>query len=969
MVRLGNTQEDAGRTDGPTRGSTFPRVAAFGAFRLRVTERILERDGIPVKIGSRALDILLTLVERAPQVVSKRDLLGRGWGELVVEESSLRWHIASLRKALGDGESGVNYITNIPSRGYCFVATVNWDNSAVLPTKDSRAGKSASSLPGRPLLMVGRDDALQEVTGRILEHRFVSIVGPGGIGKTTVALAVAHELLAEFPGAIHFLDLAAVEDPRLVAGALASELGISVVSDNPLPVILTFLREQRTLLVLDSCEHVIGAVAALAESIFREAPQVYILATSRESLRAQGERVHHLPPLECPPADALSLTATQALAFPAVQLFVKHVAASGYPFELGDADAPIVGEICRRLDGIALALELAACRVGVYGVQGTASLLDKQFRLLWHGRRTALPRHQTLSATLDWSYNLLSGTEQRTLCHLSVFVGSFSLEAALDVITRDLDASEVAETLATLVEKSLVTLDRAPTIRYRLLDTTRAYAWQKLVDGGEHLRTARRHCEYLAQVLEQFNATAAIPCSPEAVNFFVANLANLRAALEWSFSEQGDSVLGARVTAASAALFFELTLLPECITWTERALRALDAVGKGTRAELELQTCFALAFAVTKGNVWVARNALMRALELAESLRDPATQLLLLHALYRWQTRSGDFRGLAVLTSRIEAVAREIDDPLADAIAHALVAITCYYIGDGREVPRHAQLALSGPLRSATLNASTFGYLNRTAVRNVLARSLWALGLPDQALVVAGEAAREATDLGDPLTLAYVLGSILFVYVRTGQWLTAEEVINRLHGYATKHHLSTYVPLAVGWQGHLAVLRGDLSRGIELLQTALADLRVAGYELYSRLLNAALAEGLAKAGQLELAYSRVCEAVAWSESHGPSADLLELLRVKGDTLIAMSPSDTRQGEACLQNSLDLARQQGALSMELRSGMSLARVWAGQGQSERAVALLAPIYNRFSEGFETLDVVVASKLLDRLRSRG
>ena len=969
MVRLSNTQEEAARTDGPTRGSTFPQVAAFGAFRLRVTERILEKDGIPIKIGSRALDILLTLVERAPDVVIKRDLIARVWGNLVIDESSLRWHVGSLRKTLGDDESGAQYVTNVVGRGYCFAVPVTWTTEAPIAVEREATSPCATRLPRRPLRMVGRDGAVRDLKKRVIEQRFVSIVGPGGIGKTTVALAVSHDVLPEFAGAVQFIDFAAIENPQLVGSALASQLGLSTVLENPLPVILAFLRERRVLLVFDSCERVIEATAALAENIFRDAPQVHILATSRESLRAQGERVHHLRPLECPPADAVSLTATQALAFPAVQLFVKHVAASGYPFELGDADAPIVGEICRRLDGIALALELAACRVGVYGVQGTASLLDKQFRLLWHGRRTALPRHQTLSATLDWSYNLLSGTEQRTLCHLSVFVGSFSLEAALDVITRDLDAGEVTETLATLVEKSLVTLDRAPTIRYRLLDTTRAYAWQKLVDGGEHLRTARRHCEYLAQVLEQFNATAAIPCSPEAVNFFAANLGNLRAALEWSFSEQGDSVLGARVTAASAALFFELTLLPECITWTERALRALDAVGKGTRAELELQTCFALSFAVTKGNVWVAHNALMRALELAESLRDPATQLLLLHALYRWQTRSGDFRGLAVLTSRIEAVAREIDDPLADAIAHALVAITCYYIGDGREVPRHAQLALSGPVRSATLNASTFGYLNRTAVRNVLARSLWALGLPDQALVVAGEAAREATDLGDPQTLAYVLGSILFVYVRTGQWLTAEEVINRLHGYATKHHLSTYVPLAVGWQGHLAVLRGDLSRGIELLQTALADLRVAGYELYSRLLNAALAEGLAKAGQLELAYSKVCEAVAWSESHGPSADLLELLRVKGETLIAMSPSDTRQGEACLQNSLDLARQQGALSMELRSGMSLARVWAGQGQSERAVALLAPIYDRFSEGFETLDVVVASKLLDRLRSRG
>src|SRR5580693_5796976 len=539
MVRLGNTQEEAARTDGPTRGSTFPRVATFGTFRLCVTERILEKDGVPVKIGSRAIDILLTLVERAPNLVIKRDLISRVWGNLVIDESSLRWHIASLRKTLGDDESGVRYVTNVVGRGYCFAAPVTWTTKAPIAVQGEATSPRATRLPMHPLRIVGRDGAVRDLRKRLIEQRFVSIVGAGGIGKTTVALAVAHELLAEFPGAIHFLDLAAVEDPRLVAGALASELGISVVSDNPLPVILTFLREQRTLLVLDSCEHVIGAVAALAESIFRGAPQVYILATSRESLRAQGERVHHLPPLECPPADAVSLTATQALAFPAVQLFVELVAASGYPFELGDADAPIVGEICRRLDGIALALELAACRIGVYGVRGTASLLDKQFRLLWHGRRTALPRHQTLSATLDWSYNLLSGTEQLILRRLAVFVGGFSLEAALNVVAESLGPGQLTETLATLADKSLVTPDRTTAMRYRLLDTTRAYAWQKLTESGEHLKILRRHCEKMIHEMVQVGAKIREILSPGSLDFFLQSLSNLRAALEWSFSDQG----------------------------------------------------------------------------------------------------------------------------------------------------------------------------------------------------------------------------------------------------------------------------------------------------------------------------------------------------------------------------------------------------------------------------------------------
>ena len=388
------------------------------------------------------------------------------------------------------------------------------------------------------------------------------------------------------------------------------------------------------------------------------------MVTSREALRAEGEQVHHLPPLECPPSDTESLTATQALGFPAVQLFVKQVANSGHAFELTDADAPIVAEICRRLDGIALALELAAARVGVHGVRGTASLLDKQFRLLWRGRRTALPRHQTLSATLDWSYNLLSPTEQLVLRRLAVFVGGFSLEAALDVAAEGLDPAELTETLATLVDKSLVTSDRATAMRYRLLDTTRAYAWQKLTESGEDQKILRRHCEHLIHALEQFGATIWAPPSPESIDFFVLNLSNLRAALEWSFSDQGDTGLGAKLTGVSACLFFQVGLLPECAAWTERAIGALDTLSKGTQLELELLACFASSLMVTKGNVPTTHTALVRALDIAERLNAAPMQLYILHALYKWQIRSGDLRGFRELTDRVETVAKADCGPL-----------------------------------------------------------------------------------------------------------------------------------------------------------------------------------------------------------------------------------------------------------------------------------------------------------------
>jgi predicted ATPase/DNA-binding winged helix-turn-helix (wHTH) protein len=956
------TQE---KEDTPAVGPSALRgkVASFGPFRLHTTERLLEKNGAPLKLGSRALDILITLLEHAPEVVSKRDLIRRVWRQLVVDEVSLRVHVAALRKRLGDGDSSVSYITNIPGRGYCFAGAVTWAEAEATPRK---ASKTAPRLPREPLLMVGRDNVVRELTVQLKKQRFVSIVGAGGIGKTTIALTLAHRMLSEFQGAVHFLDFGAVEDARLLTSLLASQLGLAAVSDQPLPVILTFLREQRVLLVFDSCEHLIEPIAALTENIFRDAPQVHILVTSREALRAEGEQVHHLPPLECPPSYAESLTATQALGFPAVQLFVRQVANSGYAFELTDADAPIVAEICRRLDGIALALELAAARVGVHGVQGTALLLDKQFRLLWHGRRTALPRHQTLSATLDWSYNLLSQTEQLVLRRLAVFVGGLSLEAALDVAAESLDPAELTETLATLVDKSLVTSDSTAAMRYRLLDTTRAYAWQKLTESGEDLKILRRHCEHMIHRLERFGATIWALPSPESIHFFVLNLSNLRAALDWSFSDQGDTRLGAQLTRASASLFFQVGVLPECVAWTERAIGALDTLSKGTQLELELLACFASSLMVTRGNVPATHTALIRGLDIAERLKVAPMQLYLLQALYKWQIRSGDLHGLRELTSRIETVAKQIDDPLADAIAHSSFAVTCYFTGDNSEVRRHARIALAAPpVHLSKLNLTSFGQLH--GMRSILARNLWVLGYPEQAMAATEEAVQEIANLNHPHPLCYILMSCVMVPLETGDWQRAEELIHRLSTIATKHHLFSYVRASVGWQGRLAVSRGDLSRGIELLQTTLAALHEDGYELYRPQFSVTLAEGLATAGRHELAYSTICEAVTWAETRARTLHFVNLLRAKGDILTSMSPQDTSEGEACLLESLQLARQRGQLALELRAGISLARLWADRAQRDKALELLDPIFSRFSEGFQTRDLIAAANLLQQLRS--
>ncbi|MBV8192096.1 MAG: helix-turn-helix transcriptional regulator, partial [Alphaproteobacteria bacterium] len=479
----------------------------FGPFRLHSGRRLLEKDGEPIALGSRAMDVLIVLVERAGAVVSKQELTKRVWPDRTVDESGLRVHMAALRKALGEGRDGARYVTNVSGRGYSFVAPV----AAVYPTPQASAAPSPAlptTLP-RPLnRMIGRDTAVREVSARLAAHRFVTLHGPGGIGKTTVAVAVAHAELSAFANEVAFVDLGAIADRALVESAVATSLGVAVRSSDPLPSLLNFLRPRRMLLVLDSCEHVIDGVARLAESIFREASEVSLLATSRELLRVEGEHVCPLAALETPPQHT-TFRASELLAFPAAHLFVERAAASGHEIELNEANASFVADICRKLDGNALAIELAAGRVATHGLPALAELLESRMPLLWQGRRTAPQRHQTLNATLDWSHNLISETERAVLRRLSILVGGFTLQAAEAVAAfpagnQSIDASDMVAALEQLVAKSLVqanTCERPSC--YRLLDTMRAYARTKLVGSGEDMAVARRHATFFRMFLEQ----------------------------------------------------------------------------------------------------------------------------------------------------------------------------------------------------------------------------------------------------------------------------------------------------------------------------------------------------------------------------------------------------------------------------------------------------------------------------------
>src|SRR6266403_4287111 len=324
---------------------TSQDVICFGPFRLSVTERVLEKGGVRVRLGSRALDILIALVECPAEVVCKKQLIAKVWPDLVVDEGSLRFHVSALRKALGQVRSGERYVTNVSGRGYCFVAPIS--RAARRPALLSNClAHSPVGLPPSPTRMVGRAETVRLISEELAARRFLTIVGPGGIGKTTVANAVSHTMLTAFDGAVHYVDFGPICTPALVPNRVALTVGLPGNLNDPLTALPAFLRDRRILLVLDSCEHLMETIAPLAERIFQAAPEVHILATSREPLQVEGEQVHRLYKVASPPDDA-SLTAARALTFPAVQLFVGRAASHGSGFQLNDAEAPIVGEVCR----------------------------------------------------------------------------------------------------------------------------------------------------------------------------------------------------------------------------------------------------------------------------------------------------------------------------------------------------------------------------------------------------------------------------------------------------------------------------------------------------------------------------------------------------------------------------------------------------------------------------------------------
>lgn len=948
---MSRDRESTSRQQEPNRDVVF-----FGPFRMVAHERLLERDGSPIPVGSRAFDLLLLLVGRQGEVISKSELMAKAWPGLTVDEGSLRFHIAQLRRALGDGGGSERYVVNVPGRGYCFVAPVSVAAAALRKQAAPADGPGIPGLPPRPTRILGRNVDLGSLAEQLSARRFITLRGPGGIGKTTVAIALAHEVGHEFKDGTRFLDLGCLKDPQLVAIAAASALKLLVPVEDPTPRLIESLRDRHLLLLFDNCEHVVEAVAQLAEQIYQHAPNVFLLATSRESLGATGEFVFELTALEVPPEDIGS--EAELLSYSSARLLMECATAAGYTAPLTEADTKIVASICRKLDGIPLAIELVASRLSVHGLVEVDALIEGRLRLAWRGRRTAPLRHQSLSAALDWSYDLISPVERTLLESLSIFPGSFNLQGA-HAVAGDLSEVDSLRGLEQLVAKSFVTSrPSAGQARFRLLGTTRAYADEKLTASGGARVACLSHARYVLQALTPRSYEPGGD-RPGGWSHRAELLSDARAALAWAYSDSGEPELRIPLAAVSARLFVELNLLQECREWAGRALALPESAYEDRVAKVELLWAFGHAAMFTEQTSYDCEAALRRGLELAQEVGDPQNEFRLLSRLHAWYRRTGERSQLMQIALRAEAIAARIGDPAALSRAQTYIGVAHYLRGEQLQARERLQAGSAGDAAIPMLPVDHFANPRDTNIMSCT--NLWLLGFPEQAVAVANG----LVDAKSNPDLTMYCGGLCFaarVFRWVGDMHALEEAIDRLANHSRKFGFGPFQTISLALRGEMNVACGAVAEGAELLQQSLPRMLADRSGLYIGSAAMALIQGLAAQGELGGALTAANERINAITERGECFEMPELLRVRGE-LWAQS-GELLTAERDFRAAMELAEAQSALSWTLRAATSLARLAGGPKQGATAVANLRHIYERFVEGFDTADLRAARALLER-----
>ena len=781
----------------------------------------------------------------------------------------------------------------------------------------------------------------------------VTLVGPGGIGKTSVAISSLARLVDRDHTEICFVDLSTLTDQNRVAAAVAAALHLPL-SGEPIPAILTALEGRSALIVLDNCEHVILAAAGLSETILHACIGVRILATSREVLRCKGEAVYRLPSLRFPPAE-VEFAVDDIVAFPAVELFVERLATSLKSFSVTVANAGPVAQICRQLDGLPLALELAAACAGTLGLDVLASGLGDRLDLLTHGQRT-IARHETLRAMLDWSHDLLSAKDRAIFAILSVFRTEFTLKGAVVVAQMDgIARADILLAIHQLASASLLHVEMAhATTSYRFLDTTRAYAKDKLVASARLGQVRLQHAGYVRLRLAEAEAEWKVTRQADWWERNGSLVDDVHAALDWAFSPDGDVRIGIELTISSAPLWLGRSQLGEHWTRVSQSLDGLAAANlTGGREEMQLQLLLGHLVFHIHGPGPAEVLAFQRALEIADHLGDVASMTTALWALASERAITGNTAAAMSFCNRLVALGEAKGNRETTTIASRTLALTKFRMGNLGEARRIGEALITRSEPDGPSFNSVFRYDPTTAERANLACALWIQGYADRALAMVRGAVEDATQARNPSSLCYILSSCACpLAFWLGQDDLAAHYIDLLALETEKNAFAYFHGWADRYRRIWTARNERLNVSIDSLIPELAS-----SIWFDRQILVSIEAGLVSGPDF-----------VGNRTGQPSWCAAEVLRAEGVYALRSNHANSRlSAERLFAEAMIVAHNEGALAWELRAAISLASCKRTSKEPQAALGILAPVLERFQEGFETKDLLAASGLLADLQS--
>ncbi|MEO7051568.1 MAG: winged helix-turn-helix domain-containing protein [Rhodanobacter sp.] len=938
-------------SDVPPRSPEVPRASSevrwgFGSFLVWETQRRLESFGQTIKLGSRSFDLLLQLLKRAGEVVSKDELLSAIWVGVVVEEASVRVHMSQLRKALGGpGESDEcrEWISNIPLRGYRFNGRVLRELIDTEATLKTRSASSLAKLPLRMTELVGREADVVNILNALDSHRLVTVVGTGGIGKTSVAIRAAQQRQQLGASELAFIDLAPLISPEHVLGTMARALGGTADLPDPIQAMTQGLAGRNVLILIDNCEQVMEGLALPITRLLSALPGLRILATSRETLGVFGEYVYRLPALAVPEAEHFLLA--QAMQWPAVELLVELAKAAGAG-SFTESDGPLLAKISRQLDGIPLAIELVAARLGVQSVSDLALRLDDHMRLLSIGNRAAAARHQSLAAALDWSIALLNGDELQVFRRLSVFRGRFGVDSALGVIAGDMDAEVGFDALISLANKSLVFFDNNdPGAPYRLLDTTRSYAGTLLAQSDERVECLRCHTTVMVDLMNK--AAAELPDLTEQAwsERYAHYLDDVRSALEFCLTEAADAKTAASLLKASAPLWLNVSQVAEYRDSVAAVLKLVDQQ-PAPDAEMVawLTTALMIALMHTDGTDAEINAVCDRALAGALATGVRLLELQARHGRCTHDMFRGEYAAALRQSAKLLAVAQSWGDPAALNLAHRASAMANHFCGRFDAFAQHCETSLQLIGDAGRTGANVVGLDPVVAAKTMLARTLWIQGDTMKAMEAARDAVSRAEAIGQSPSLCAALYGACPVALWSGDLELADNWIHRMIDEAQRKGFGRWLRWAESFlQGLQLSLAHNTGAQVRQVSERFATYDVQSREMLLTFCSDWIDDGMV--ARLEQGEGLWCAAEIWramgvrSERRGMAAE----------------------AEGFYLRALEISREQGAKAWELRAVSSLARLWVGTDLSQQALQLLDETLERVVFGGPSRAITQALEL--------